>query len=348
MIALDGTHKNPVTNGYICAKVRKFAERVYGPDRLLYPAVRKGPQGRRPFQAGHVGRSARSRRGSLPPRESGARRLLDSAVFIRRLERAADAGQHRRAAVAAIRHLAAGANAVRGADRRGQSGALRQDAVGYLSGLSGGVADRPVGRQPLRVGYSPGSLRARGAEARRQTGRHRPADDDAGRCGRGPPPCQAGHRRLRRSGDSSVPVHERLRRRAVPPRTYARSRPPARACRGVDDRAGGGRRRGRSGCARAGGQAVRGELAGADPVRVGPRAQPQRRQRGAGGARAARGWWKVRRPRRRLLDEQLSLLGHHAPLDRQQRARYARGEHESPRAGADRIRRSPGRRAVRL
>ena len=36
---------NPVTNGFICAKVRRFAERVYGPDRLLYPAIRKGAKG---------------------------------------------------------------------------------------------------------------------------------------------------------------------------------------------------------------------------------------------------------------------------------------------------------------
>src|SRR5437773_823651 len=45
VVALDGSHKNPVTNGYICAKVRRFGERVYGPDRLLYPAVRKGRKG---------------------------------------------------------------------------------------------------------------------------------------------------------------------------------------------------------------------------------------------------------------------------------------------------------------
>ena len=43
--AVDGSHLNPVTEGYICAKVRRFPERVYGPDRLLYPAVRKGPKG---------------------------------------------------------------------------------------------------------------------------------------------------------------------------------------------------------------------------------------------------------------------------------------------------------------
>ena len=34
---------------YICGKVRRFPERVYGEDRLLYPAVRKGPKGQGVF-----------------------------------------------------------------------------------------------------------------------------------------------------------------------------------------------------------------------------------------------------------------------------------------------------------
>ena len=97
VIAIDGSHKNPVTNGYICAKVRKFDQRVYGPDRLLYPAVRKGRKGRGPLQADLVGRSARARGRSLSPREGLARRRVDSAVLVRRLERPADAGQPRRA-----------------------------------------------------------------------------------------------------------------------------------------------------------------------------------------------------------------------------------------------------------
>jgi anaerobic selenocysteine-containing dehydrogenase len=43
--AIDGSHVNPITGGYICAKVRRFPERLYGADRLLYPAIRKGPKG---------------------------------------------------------------------------------------------------------------------------------------------------------------------------------------------------------------------------------------------------------------------------------------------------------------
>jgi anaerobic selenocysteine-containing dehydrogenase len=43
--AIDGSHVNPITDGYICAKVRRFPERLYGADRLLYPAVRIGAKG---------------------------------------------------------------------------------------------------------------------------------------------------------------------------------------------------------------------------------------------------------------------------------------------------------------
>ena len=50
VLKIDGSHKNPVTEGYICAKVRKFGERVYGPDRVLYPAIRIGRKGQGQFK----------------------------------------------------------------------------------------------------------------------------------------------------------------------------------------------------------------------------------------------------------------------------------------------------------
>jgi anaerobic selenocysteine-containing dehydrogenase len=46
---IDGGSSNPVTAGYICAKVRRFGERVYGADRLRHPAIRKGPKGQGTF-----------------------------------------------------------------------------------------------------------------------------------------------------------------------------------------------------------------------------------------------------------------------------------------------------------
>ena len=50
IVEIDGSRKNPVTAGYICAKVRKFDQRVYGDDRLLYPAIRSGRKGEGKFK----------------------------------------------------------------------------------------------------------------------------------------------------------------------------------------------------------------------------------------------------------------------------------------------------------
>lgn len=42
VVALDGGASNPVTQSYICAKVRRFPKRLYGEDRLTFPMVRTG------------------------------------------------------------------------------------------------------------------------------------------------------------------------------------------------------------------------------------------------------------------------------------------------------------------
>ena len=47
---IDGSKDNHITDGYICAKVRTFHERVYGDDRLLYPAIRRGAKGSGQFK----------------------------------------------------------------------------------------------------------------------------------------------------------------------------------------------------------------------------------------------------------------------------------------------------------
>jgi len=45
LVAIDGSRRQPATQGFICAKVRHFDRRVYGDDRLRHPAVRTGPKG---------------------------------------------------------------------------------------------------------------------------------------------------------------------------------------------------------------------------------------------------------------------------------------------------------------
>jgi anaerobic selenocysteine-containing dehydrogenase len=45
LLTIDGSTLNTPTAGYICAKVRRFGERVYGDARLQHPAVRVGRKG---------------------------------------------------------------------------------------------------------------------------------------------------------------------------------------------------------------------------------------------------------------------------------------------------------------
>ena len=47
---IDGSRRHNITNGFICAKVRGFAGRVYGDDRLHFPQIRTGPKGKGQFR----------------------------------------------------------------------------------------------------------------------------------------------------------------------------------------------------------------------------------------------------------------------------------------------------------
>ena len=42
---IQGDPEHPVTRGFLCAKVAKYLDRVYSPDRVLYPMRRVGPKG---------------------------------------------------------------------------------------------------------------------------------------------------------------------------------------------------------------------------------------------------------------------------------------------------------------
>ncbi|MGA3089043.1 MAG: molybdopterin-dependent oxidoreductase [Terriglobales bacterium] len=55
-IRIRGNPSHPVTRGFLCAKVAKYLDRVYSPDRVLYPMRRvlpKGPAGRSAKVAEH-------------------------------------------------------------------------------------------------------------------------------------------------------------------------------------------------------------------------------------------------------------------------------------------------------
>ncbi|MFC5469349.1 molybdopterin-dependent oxidoreductase [Cohnella suwonensis] len=48
--SIDGNPEHPVTKGAICNKVRHLNERVYHPDRIMYPMRRTGPKGTLEFE----------------------------------------------------------------------------------------------------------------------------------------------------------------------------------------------------------------------------------------------------------------------------------------------------------
>src|SRR5215470_19503788 len=50
---IQGDPEHAVTRGFLCAKVAKYLDRVYSPDRVLYPMRRVGPKG--PAKNGFAG-----------------------------------------------------------------------------------------------------------------------------------------------------------------------------------------------------------------------------------------------------------------------------------------------------
>ena len=49
-VSVRGRSDHPVTRGWLCAKVNRYLDRVYHPDRLLYPLRRVGPKGSDAFE----------------------------------------------------------------------------------------------------------------------------------------------------------------------------------------------------------------------------------------------------------------------------------------------------------
>ncbi|HEX8712448.1 MAG TPA: molybdopterin-dependent oxidoreductase, partial [Terracidiphilus sp.] len=52
-VKIQGDPAHPVTQGFLCAKVAKYLDRVYAPDRILYPLRRKPGVPKAPLTRGH-------------------------------------------------------------------------------------------------------------------------------------------------------------------------------------------------------------------------------------------------------------------------------------------------------
>ncbi|HTH07236.1 MAG TPA: molybdopterin-dependent oxidoreductase, partial [Ilumatobacteraceae bacterium] len=51
IVDIDAGPHNPLTDGWICSKVKRHAKRVYAPERVMTPLVRIGPKGAGEFRA---------------------------------------------------------------------------------------------------------------------------------------------------------------------------------------------------------------------------------------------------------------------------------------------------------
>jgi molybdopterin guanine dinucleotide-containing S/N-oxide reductase-like protein len=57
---IQGDPNHPVTRGFLCAKVAKYLDRVYSPDRVLHPMRRIAPKGLAPAHAGEGARATQT------------------------------------------------------------------------------------------------------------------------------------------------------------------------------------------------------------------------------------------------------------------------------------------------
>src|SRR6204780_4469125 len=69
---IQGDPEHPVTRGFLCAKVAKYLDRVYSPDRVLYPMRRVVAKGTE-----HAGEGARA---TQVPNEDFKRISWDEAL----------------------------------------------------------------------------------------------------------------------------------------------------------------------------------------------------------------------------------------------------------------------------
>ncbi len=79
-----GANDHSYTSGVICAKVARYAERLYHPDRLMHPLRRTGAKGAGRVAADLLGRCAGRNRRSVRQSRSQGRQRSDLALLLRR------------------------------------------------------------------------------------------------------------------------------------------------------------------------------------------------------------------------------------------------------------------------
>ena len=238
-VRIGGDPDHRFTQGFLCAKVNHYLERVYSPERHPAPAEARRAQGRGAVRARSPGtrRSTPSRRASarsiaahgpqaiLPYSYAGNMGLLSYGSMDRRFFQALGASLLDRTICASAG--AAGLKATLGktpGPRPGGGGAR--------------AAHRGLGRQHRQLQRAPLAVRRGGAAARGPAGGHRPLPLAHGGEGRPAPGAAAGHRRRAGPGHDARDLPRRAGGRGLPGALHGGRREAARARARVDARRG--------------------------------------------------------------------------------------------------------------
>ena len=216
-VAIGGDPDHRFTQGFLCAKVNHYLERVYSPDRMLHPMRRVGQQGRGPLRAHLLGRGARHDRGAparrSPPR-TGRRRSCPTPTPATWASSATAAWTG-----ASSTRSGRASSTGRSARRRGRATASRPRSGRRWASTprrsSHARLDRGLGREHRQLERAPLAVRRGGAAARRAA---RVRSTPTARAPRRSPTCHLaplpGHRRRPRPRDDA----RRLPRRPRGPR----------------------------------------------------------------------------------------------------------------------------------
>ncbi|MEZ5250863.1 MAG: molybdopterin-dependent oxidoreductase [Ilumatobacteraceae bacterium] len=294
IVDIDAAPGNPLTDGWICAKVKRHMRRVYAPERVTTPLIRVGAKGEGRFRIATwdeaIGTIADRMREAIGTAGSDSIVAFTYNSSAGAVERASTT----EALFAALRRRARGAHDLRAHRRRAVGQRARRPAVGGPARRRPRLARGGVGCQPDRVEHPLPAARAAGGRTRRPSGGDRPEAHGDGR------PCRPAPRRAPRRRHRARPCHRE------PLAAHRWDRPGVRRCprrgrRRVPRRVGTlDARRGRRGDRphrrrhRHAGRLVAHQPPGDAAHRVGSRAQRQRRRVVPSDPRVA----GARRPRR--------------------------------------------------
>ena len=175
IVTIDAAPANPLTDGWICSKVRRHARRVYAPERVRTPLMRVGPKGAGEFREASWDEALTTIADRM--REAIDRSGRESVVAFT---------YNSSAAVIERDSLTEAFFAAIGADRRrphdlcGDDGRrvgerVRRHGVGRPARCRQQRPDRDLGRQPDGLQHALPTARPSSGGTRRQAGRDRSA-----------------------------------------------------------------------------------------------------------------------------------------------------------------------------